>query len=201
MNDNIDWKEVEEKISLICYKFSNLASWHDDLAQELRIHAYYVSDNYYDLYRKAIDFWRKIQTKQSPEIPYFDLEILGESYTDKEALDQFDNIVFLVRTELSRDPQNKWDSDKMELAMRLLDIIIEDINPKKSRNNTGISNKSSLNHYINQRLNLSWVAEETGVGYKKIVTAMKLLEDTVRGLHAMSKIEIPMEYFEGYYLE
>ena len=197
--NNVDWADVENKISLICYKFSNLSSWHEDLAQELRIHAYYVSDNYYDLYRKAIDFWRKVQTKQSPEVPYFDLELIGDNSTDREATDQFTDIVALIREELSRAPQNKWDSNKMELAMKLLDIMIEDIQPKGEDEESIIEDKSSLNHYINHRLNLSWVAEETGIGYKQIVMAMKLLEDIVRGLHAMHKIEIPIEYFQGYY--
>ena len=131
MNNNIDWKEVEEKISLICYRFNNLSPWHDDLAQELRIHALYVSDNYYDLYRKAIDFWRKLQTKQSPEIPYFDLELIGGTYSsDREALDQLGDIVELIRKELNRTPKNKWEGNRMKLAMRLLDIILEDINPE-----------------------------------------------------------------------
>lgn len=200
MNANIDWEEVEQKISLICYKFDNLASWHEDLAQELRMHAYYHSDNYYDLYRKAIDFWRKIQTRQSPEIPYFDLELIGDSYTtDKETLDQLDKIVVLVREELDRTPKNKWEGDKFQLAKLLLNIILDDIDPQKVSENTPIKGKSKLNHYINHRINISWVAEETGIGYKRIVVAMKLLEDIVRGLHAMKKIEIPPEYFKGYY--
>lgn len=197
MNNNIDWKEVENKISLICYKFDNLSSWHEDLAQELRIHAYYVSDDYYDLYRKAIDFWRKIQTKQSPEIPYFDLEVLNNSYTD-DHYDQFEDIIALIRKELSRPGNNKWDNDMLELAGKLLDIIVADIDPKKV-SHTIDTDKSSLNHYINHRLNLSWVSEETGIGYKRIVVAMKFLEDTVRGLASMQKIEIPIEYLEGYY--
>lgn len=197
MNNNIDWKEVENKISLICYKFDNLSSWHEDLAQELRIHAYYVSDDYYDLYRKAIDFWRKIQTKQSPEIPYFDLEVLNNSYTD-DHYDQFEDIIALIRKELSRPGNNKWDNDMLELAGKLLDIIVADIDPKKVSHTIDID-KSSLTHYINHRLNLSWVSEETGIGYKRIVVAMKFLEDTVRGLASMQKIEIPIEYFEGYY--
>lgn len=199
MNKNIDWNEVENKISLICYKFENLKSWHEDLAQELRIHAYYVSDNYYDLYRKAIDFWRKIQTSQSPEIPYFDLEVLNPSYNDNH-LDQFDEIVNLIRKELHRPGYNKWDSSMLELASQLLDIIVGDIDPKKVEHNHNMD-KSSLNHYINHRLNLSWVSEETGIGYKRIVVAMKFLEDTVRGLAAMNKIEIPIEYFRGFYEE
>jgi len=200
MNNNIDWKEIEDKIAIICYKFSNLSSYHEDLAQELRIHAYYVSDNYYDLYRKAIDFWRKLQSRQSPEVPYFDLELLGGSYSmEKEATDQFNDIVFLIRKELNRFPQSKWDSNKIDVATKLLDIILEDIDPKKVEGNSDIVGDSNLNHYINHRLNLSWVSEETGIGYKQIVMAMKLLEDIVRGLHAMKKIEIPLEYFQGYY--
>lgn len=199
MNNNIDWKEVEEKISLICYKFSNLEPWHEDLAQELRIHAYYVSDNYYDLYRKAIDFWRKIQTRQSPETPYFDLELIGGQYdVDQEVTDQFEDMVTLIKKELNSTPQNKWEKNKMDLAQQLLDIILSDIDPESS-NKVEINKKSTLNHYINNRLNLSWASEVTGVGYKQIVAAMKLLEDIVRGLHAMHKIEIPAAYFKGYY--
>lgn len=199
MNNNIDWKEVEEKISLICYKFSNLEPWHEDLAQELRIHAYYVSDNYYDLYRKAIDFWRKIQTRQSPETPYFDLELIGGQYdVDQEVTDQFEDMVTLIKKELNSTPQNKWEKNKMDLAQQLLDIILSDIDPESS-NKVEIHKQSTLNHYINNRLNLSWASEVTGVGYKQIVAAMKLLEDIVRGLHAMHKIEIPAVYFKGYY--
>lgn len=196
---NINWNEVEEKIAVICYKFSNLAPWHDDLAQELRIHAYYVSDNYYDLYRKAIDFWRKIQTKHNPECPYFDLELLASSHDvpEEEALDQAEEIVRLIREELTGEYNNKWELKRMELALELLDIILEDIEPKKTPTST--KDNSRLSRYINHRLNLSWVEEVTGHKYKQIVQSMKLLEDIVRGLHAMNKIEIPLQYFEGYY--
>lgn len=201
MNNNIDWKEVEEKISVICYKFDNLRPWHDDLAQELRIHAYYVSNNYYDLYRKAIDFWRKLQTRQAPEIPYFDLEVLNQ-YTEKdESMSSFDEIISLVNKELERPGYNKWDTDMLALAKQLLEIILDDIDPRRKSTHTKNMNKSELSHYINHRLNLSWVAEETGIGYKRLIVAMKFLEDTIRGLAAMHKIEIPLEYFKGYYGE
>lgn len=194
---NIDWEEIENKISIICHKFSNLATWHEDLAQELRIHAYYVSDNYYDLYRKAIDFWRKIQTKHVPEIPYFDLEVLNKSVEDNH-VDQFNDLVILIRKELNTPGNDKWDNNMLDLAKKLFDIILEDISPEKVETHVPMEN-SSLSHYRNCRLNLSWVAEETGIGYKRIVVAMKFLEDTVRGLAAMHKIELPAEYFEGYY--
>ena len=197
---NIDWADVENKINIICCKFSNLSYCHEDLAQELRIHAWYRSDNYYDLYRKAIDFWRKKQSKESPDIPYCDLDVLGELYVDEDPLSQVEDIISLVRKELTRTPQNKWEGNRMELALRLFDIILADIDPKKCNEITEM-NKSNLNHYVNKRLNLSWVAEETGEGYKQLVVAMKLLEDIIRGLATMHKIEIPPEYLEGYYDE
>lgn len=200
-NDNINWEEVESKISLICYKFNNInPKWHEDLAQELRIHAYYVSDDYYNLYRKAIDFWRKLQTREMPELPYYDLEVLGRCDVDRSHMKPFDDIVSLVRKELQRPAQSKWDADMLNLANSLFDIIISDIDDR-TKTSQDILDKSKSNHYINQRLNLSWVAEETGIGYKRLVNAMKFLEDTIRGLHAMHKIEIPEEYFQGYYEE
>lgn len=191
---NIDWTEVESKISLILYRFQNLQKYHEDLAQELRIHAYYVSDNYYDLYRKAIDFWRKVKTKQSPEIPYFDLDVLSPSYRDKE-VGQLEDTVKLIREELNRPGNNKWDDNMLELCKMLLDTILADIEPSLQEDKS----RGKRNQYINQRLNLSTVAEETGVGYKRLVSAMQYLEDVVRGLSLMHKIEIPLEYFKGYY--
>lgn len=199
MNNSIDWNEVEQKISVICYKFDNLRPWHDDLAQELRIHAYYVSSNYYDLYRKAIDFWRKLQTSQAPEIPYFDLEVLGQCTEKDESMSEYDRLVSLIEHEINRPGYNKWDNDMLDVARKLLSIIIEDIDPRVGKKSQYPLNKSTLNHYKNKRLNLSWVAEETGIGYKRLVASMKFLEDIVQGLAAMQKIEIPIEYFNGYY--
>lgn len=196
--NNIDWDEVETKISLICRKFDNLAPWHEDLAQELRIHAYYYSDNYYDLYRKAIDFWRKIQTRHTPEIPYFDLEVLNLS-TEQEYDMQYSDIVNLVNKELERPGLNKCDNEMLDVAKLLLQLILFDIDPKVTYPKDKMSGKSTLNHYRGGRLNLSWVAEETNISYKRLISAMKFLEDTIRGLSAMGKIDIPLVYFNGYY--
>lgn len=193
---DIDWEYVESKISAICYRFENLSAWKEDLAQELRIHAYYVSDNYYDLYRKAIDFWRKIQTRQAPEIPYFDLEVLNLSTRD-DTEDQFQRIIYLVREELKKPGKNKWENDRLELAGKLLDIIVSDI--EETEDNLIISSKSSKNPYINQRLNLSLISEETGISYKRLVDSMKVLEDIIQGLAVMKKIDIPLVYLVDYY--
>lgn len=198
-NDNFDWKEVEDKISIICRKFENLGPWHEDLAQELRVHAYYVSNNYYDLYRKAIDFWRKVQTKQSPEVPYFDLDILGQVAKKEDDMYEFDRMVKLVERELNRPGYNKCDEDKLRLSRTIWQIVLEDIDPRRDCKLLKTMNKSDLSHYFNQRLNLTWVSEETGVGYKRVAEAMRFIEDTIRGLSAMHKIEIPIEYFRGYY--
>lgn len=201
MNNNIDWKDVEQKISIICYKFSNLEPWHEDLAQELRIHAYYCSDNYYDLYRKAIDFWRKLKTQQFPETPYSDLEVLNLTDYDKsEEFYSFDETVELLKKELKRPGNTKWEDNMQEVATKLLNIIIGDIDYRVKETTLEVKHKD-FTQYINHRLNLSWISEETGIGYKRLVAAMKFLEDLVRGLAAMNKIDIPKEYFEGFYEE
>ena len=196
MNNNIDWQDVENKISLICYKFSNLSRWQEDLAQELRIHAYYVSDDYYDLVRKAIDFWRKIQTHYTPETPYFDLDILG--IPSKNAMDfvAFDEMVALIKKELNRPGYNVCDQRMLNLADKIFTIIVNDIDPHAKRN---VKSSSTTKHYHNQRLNLTWVSEELGVSYQLVSNAMKFLEATVLGLAAMGKIEIPEDYFKGYF--
>lgn len=196
MNNNINWKEVETKISIICNKFNNLDFCREDLAQELRIHAYYVSDDYYDLCRKAIDFWRKIQSRQSPEVPYVDLEIASSSDNVDKGFAQFDELVRLIKEELDRPEQNAWDKKLSDLARQLLDIMISDIDPRKK---SKYNKDSKLNPYINKRLNISWASEEVGAGYKRVMMAMKFLEDIVSGLSMMHKIEIPEEYLKDYY--
>lgn len=194
---NIDWDEVEAKINIICNKFQNLKRYRADLAQELRIHAYFVSDDYYNLYRRAIDFYRHIQTKESPDTPYFDLEFMESIGKTDECDEDFHIIVGYIKKELRRPGLNKWDEDMLRLAEQILDIILSDIDP-----NVPFPlprRHSNLLPYRNEKLNLSWVAEVTGINYKRISTAMRFIEDTVRGLAAMNKIEIPTECFKGYY--
>ena len=81
-------------------------------------------------------------------------------------------------------------------AGKLLDIIVSDI--EETEDNLIISSKSSKNPYINQRLNLSLVSEETGISYKRLVDAMKVLEDIIQGLAVMKKIDIPLVYRVDY---
>lgn len=199
-NNNIDWADVENKIAIICRKFDNIESHREDLAQELRIHAYYVSDNYYDLFRKAIDFWRKIKTKQSPEIPYFDLEVLNSSYQESSYDDQFESIIDLLRRELDReDCYNAWEKKIVDVAKLLLDIIVLEIRPDKLTKPNVDFSKSNLRHYFNGRISLTWVEEITGINSKKLKKAVDLLQDMIRGLSLVGKIEIPFYYIEDFY--
>lgn len=189
------WEDVEQKISLICYKFDNLSSWHEDLAQELRLHAYYVSSDYYNLYRKAIDFWRTIQAKYNPESPYYDLETVGGLYTDTDPLDQTSEIVNLIKEELNHYPQNKWEEKKISLTLDILDLILDDIDPKKSVKSTD----SSSTHYINSKVNITWVSDVLHANYKQCKSSLQILAEIIRGLAMMRKIDIPEEYLKDFY--
>lgn len=221
------WEDVENKINIICGKFNNLSPWQDDLRQELRLHAYYYSEDYHNLYRKAIDFWRKIQNTYQPEVPYYEFgsDVTGESsvesrqsgdntivnkaltkrvqedrYDNKsnsEDYGDYDRLLQWITHELDKPGYSKPDQRMIDLSKFLLRIIIEDIDPRLNIDNK--LNKSKSAHYINDRLNLSWIYEETGIGYKRLVQAMKYLEDVIQSLAMRKKIDIPEEYLKDYY--
>lgn len=190
----INWEEVEYKISIIRRRFDNIEPrYKDDLAQELRIHAYYVSDNYYDLYRKAIDYWRSLQVRVYPEVPFFDLEILGRSETDKEVSVIYDEIVSKVLKELNRSGESAYDNRTLEIAKEIFTIITTDIeNPKDAMNISCV--EYVKNRYTGPKINLSWLSEELNVSYKAVSAAMREIESIIRGLAEMGKIEVDDKY-------
>lgn len=180
LSHEVDWDELEKKISIIVRKFSNIEDrYRDDLAQELRIHAFTKSDDFYDLQRKAIDFWRSIQRRIYPEIPFIDLELVGGSYKDKaEEIAEFNDLLENIRRELSRGGSvtqvrlNAISSD-------ILDIILEDIQECRAE-------IDELNRYINGRINCTYLAKRLpNVHYKMIRKALKNLEEILSGLCRM----------------
>jgi hypothetical protein len=182
----IDWEDVENKISMIVRKFNNIDDrYRDDLAQELRIHAYTKSTDFYDLKRKAIDFWRTMQRKVYPEVPTFDLEMVGGSeFDDAQEVCEFDELLSALEVELDREGS----VSQMRLntiSREVLDIILEDIQD-------GLKTscfESVTSRYINGRINCTYLAERLPeINYKMIRKALKNLEDILGGLMAMRGI-------------
>lgn len=187
---NIDWNDVETKISIICRKFNNIDyRYLDDLAQELRIHAYYYSDDYYDLQRKAIDFWRTLTRKVYPEVPYLDLEILAGEYFPNESTIVYKDIVGKIRKELlSKDFKSSREIELDEIANKVLDIIIEDIDGSTLCKDSYCEYISSKYH--NGRISISYLdLRLKDVNYKRLVKAVKRLEEIVNGLRDMGLID------------
>lgn len=186
---NIDWEEVKKKISILCRKFDNIdARYRDDLAQELLIHAYYVSDDYYDLQRRAIDFWREMTRKVYPEIPFIDMEIIGGTRESEE----LDNLAYKetlakIRRELQRGPwENVYAKELDEIASRILDIILEDIEGVPPEED---EEEITITRYRAGRINCTYIdTRMPDVHYKRIRKGVKRLEEVLEGLMDMDKI-------------
>lgn len=189
---NIDWEDVENKISIICRKFSNIDNrFKDDLAQELRIHAYYVSDDYYDLQRKAIDFWRTLTRRVFPEIPYIDLELTAGSLNFNDSNISYQETVKAVRDELSRREYETANEGKIDdLALKILDIIIEDIDGSTINKETYEAEVNiSLHKYRNGKINISYLdLRFPDINYKTVTKAVNRLREVIEGLIDMGKI-------------
>ena len=199
---NIDWNEVEYKIAIICNKFrtSVESRYRDDLAQELRIHAYYKSYDYYDLQRRAIDFWRSMKVNVMPEMPYFDLEFLGGSKEEKEYTDiEFQSLVALIREELSKEVKSTYANEVRELALQIFQIIVSDIDPNSDR--LDIREWKDYAPYFNSRISCSYLWEVLGehpgeYHYRKIRKAVKMIESVVRKLNDEGRWEVDRKYLE-----
>lgn len=188
----IDWEDVETKISIILRKFSNIDDrYKDDLAQELRIHAYSYSDDYYDLQRKAIDYWRTLTRKVYPEVPFIDLELMsGADNSDKNML-YYECTVKAIRKELNREVYSSASDRKInELALKILDIIIEDIDGSTVTEETTQANETiTLHKYRNGKINLSYLdLRFPDIHYKSISKAFNRLREVVEGLKDMGII-------------
>lgn len=177
---NIDWNNVEYKIGLILYRFSNISQEHkEDLAQELRIHAYYFSDDYYDLYRVAVDFWRKLTRKEYPETPYVDMELLGPSFDDTtDVLNEmsYNDLVHKVHIELQSTEGKTAKQEELDaLASVIFNIITNDIKYGEDINHSVNSKK-----YRGGKINILYLDQVMPeYSYKKLQRALNRLREVV----------------------
>lgn len=197
---NINWEEVEWKIAIICNKFrtSVESRYIDDLAQELRIHAYYKSDDYYDLQRKAIDFWRSMKVNVMPEVPYFDLEFIGGIREDDHSTAEFDTLVELIKEKLSTPITGKYNNEIRTLANQIFDIIVSDIDDTRT---VIIREGVKYAPYHNERISCSYLWEILGdkpgdIGYQRIRKAVRFIEDIIRELDDKGLWNIDKRYLE-----
>ena len=184
----IDWEDVNKKISIICRKFSNIdMRYRDDLEQELRIHAYYYSDDYYDLQRKAIDFWRTLTRNVYPEVPFIDLELVGGFCKDRELENlNYKSTLNLIKNSLSTEsPSSNKDLDS--IALKVLDIIVEDIDGSTVCKET--YKDFGCHKYRNGKINVSYLDLRFGnISYKKLARAVSRLSNVIRDLKDTGRI-------------
>lgn len=187
----INWEEVEIKVGVICSKFRNVRSdYLEDLAQELRIHAFHKSDDYYDLYRRAIDFWRMMQSKVQPELPYFDMEVFEDSTEDKSDL-AAEDLLRAIYHEVENDGYLPKEKELIEIVKKILDILVEEIFSGRSNKKYKESNVLS---YFGGKVSVTWICERIDEPYKKVQDSMGMLQEIIRGLATLGKIELPEKY-------
>lgn len=193
----INWEEVESKVGAVCAKFKNIkGDYLDDLAQELRIHAYYKSDNYYDLYRRAIDFWRSMQIHVYPEVPYFDMELLSDVHEDKDETVTYHELLEKIYKELARDCYTKAECRKVEIIKKILELITDDIDNGRDENKFNPSN--SLD-YFGGKISITYVSERTATPYKHVQEALNFLQTLIRELEESGRIELSPMFQERKY--
>lgn len=174
---NIDWEDVERKISIIVYKFNNInPSYREDLAQELRIHAYYFSDDYYDLYRAAVDYWRRLTRKEYPEVPFIDLDLMSSNFHEFDNVDgTYESIVVSIRKELNKEyGKNIKQKDLDKIANLILDVICEDIEGNSNKFN---DEGTTVSMYYSGRINITYLDQLfPDIHYKRLQKALKRIE-------------------------
>lgn len=197
---NIDWEEVEYKITIICNKFSTSVEsrYIEDLAQELRIHAYYKSDDYYNLQRRAIDFWRSMKVNVMPEMPYFDLEFIGGTKLDDHTDVEFRKLVNLIKGKLNEEVGKAYDDEIRLLAKDVFEVILADL---IEDNKLEIRESEKYAPYHNHRISCSYLWEVLGdypgeIQYTRIRKALKMIEGIVRDLGMSGVWDIDKKYLQ-----
>lgn len=193
---NINWEEVEIKVAVICSKFKNIRNdYLDDLAQELRVHAFYISDNYQDLYRRAIDFWRTLQCRVYPEVPYFDMELMqGSDVEDKNEMGYLE-ILKQINKELDRNCYSKAEMKQVDTIRQILEIITDDV--KDGRNDSKYKlPETEVLEYVKGKVSIYWVSLRLDKTYRHVQDSLSLLQEIVRGLAEMGKISVDDKYYK-----
>lgn len=189
-NPEIDWDEVETKISIICRKFDNIPErLRDDLKQELRLYAYYKSDDYYHMQNRAVDFWRSLNRHIYPEVPFLDMELMNDEIFEDETKVEYDEIVNKITTELNVPGENVHEDRLNEVSKKILGVILDDIDERRKTNPLNEEYRSTK--YINGRISLTYLSEVfPDIHYKRLQKGLKNLESILEGLGAMDKVHI-----------
>jgi len=189
---SLDWEDVERKVQIISRKFSTTIDWkyREDLEQELRLFAWKKSSNYYDMYRKAVDYWRSLTRKVFPEVCVFEFDDNnGQGGITEDKYDTDDEFLVMINKirEAIEDYQNtKHERTDHDNCMKILDLL-----------ERSILNGEEI-HFTKGKVQISWVSEKMDIPYNRVQDAMWLLQQVVTTLGHLGRIDIPDSYRRQY---
>ena len=189
---SLDWEDVERKVQIISRKFSTTIDWkyREDLEQELRLFAWKKSSNYYDMYRRAVDYWRSLTRKVFPEVCVFEFDDNnGQGGITEDKYDTDDEFLVMINKirEAIEDYQNtKHERTDHDNCMKILDLL-----------ERSILNGEEI-HFTKGKVQISWVSEKMDIPYNRVQDAMWLLQQVVTTLGHLGRIDIPDSYRRQY---
>ena len=188
----IDWEDVERKVQIISRRFSTTIDWkyREDMEQELRLFAWKKSSNYYDMYRRAVDYWRSLTRKVFPEVCVFEFDDNNGQggITEDKYLEDND---FMIMIKKIRDAIEDYQNTKKEQTdhdncVKILNLIEASV----------IGGEELI--MTKGKIKISWVSEKLDIPYNKVQDALWLLQQVTTTLSHLHKIEIPDQYRREY---
>lgn len=186
----IDWEDVERKVQIISRRFSTTVDWkyREDLEQELRLFAWTTSSNYYDMYRRAVDYWRMLTRRVFPEVCVFEFDdnngqggITEDKYNEN---DEFIRMISKIREAIDEYQTTKHERADHDNCMKILDLIEE----------IAAGTVKEEPKYTKGKLKLEWVSQYCDIKYNRVQDAFWLLQNVIATLEHLGRIEVPNRY-------
>lgn len=191
----IDWEDVERKVQIISRRFATTIDWkyREDLEQELRLFAWQKSSNYYDMYRRAVDYWRTLTRKVFPEVCIFEFDdnngqggITEDEYLEDENLE---DILNKIRAEIIEFSNSKVEIRERDNSLKILDIIEK---YAKGYHENDI-------RFTKGKIQVGYLADKTGIEYAKIQEAIWFIQQVIKAMVAMGKITVSSTLDTSYF--
>lgn len=183
---SIDWEDVERKVQIISNRFATTIDWkyREDMEQELRLFAWQKSSNYWDMYRRAVDYFRTLTRKVYPEICVFEFDdnngqggVTEDKYLED---DNFETILKKIREEINKFSDGKIETRERDNSLKILDFI----------ENYARGNHEEDIKFTKGKIQVTYLMEKTGIDYSKIQEAYWFLQQVVKAMIAMGKIQV-----------
>lgn len=191
--NEVDWQDIETKVQIISRKFSTTIDWkyREDLEQELRIFAWMVSSNYWNMYRKAVDYYRHLTRKVYPETAVYDFTFVDDKKSVEDEYDfsdgdrHFDELMMMLREQISGLADYKKNYDKYT---RNALIVLDEIERY-------VKGKVEYDTQYRGRLNFTRLSENLGISFKEVQDAYWVIKKVVAALVAMKKIDMEKDRY------